>query len=1008
ELNQPFPLLVLGLPLKRLCLFPGSFTTATKESYAHPYAQASKDSCDGTWSFLKPCTQHKIVYKTAYRQAVKIDYRKRYRCCQGYYENADVCVPSCTKECVHGRCVAPDQCQCEQGWRGADCSSMCDGRSWGPHCENPCQCGDGGACDPLTGACVCSPGYKDPMCKDPCDPGTYGEGCQLDCPCKNAPKCHGETGACLCQPGFTGTIPSNRGARGRPVSVVRGPPTLSPGVPRVGTSLTLLFHCLQGTICSIPCPQGWYGSGCLGECQCHNNGLCDPIAGRCQCALGYTGERCREECPIGKYGQDCGQPCDCANGGRCFHINGACLCDAGFYGPRCEERACLDGLYGLACHLPCLCSPQHSQSCHPISGECTCQPGWAGLHCNETCPHGYHGANCQEPCLCLNGGTCDGATGLCRCTPGYTGEHCSSHCPADTYGVNCSLRCACKNAFACSPLDGTCVCKEGWHGGDCSSPCLAGTWGPGCNETCRCVNGAACSPVSGACSCAAGWHGSRCQDPCANGAYGPGCSSHCDCSHADTCSPVTGQCHCLPGWTGPRCSRACDDGFWGRNCSQPCACKNGAACSSEDGSCSCAPGYRGPACQRRKCPANRASGRPCVPVTCPLWGGSKEFCLPGPLCRGSCQPGRYGKKCTMPCRCSNHSTCHHVDGSCACFPGHCSEGCPLGSYGENCAQACQCQNAAQCDPATGRCLCPSGYTGAHCDARSPEHPFTMVPAVPVGYSSLGAIIGIIVLVILLVALLVFFLCYRHWQKGKENRHLAVAYTTGRTDSSEYAVPDVPPNYTHYYSNPSYHTLSRCMPTSPAPTSQDRASSLKNMAYGPDCNASLPADWKHHGRRLRHTCLELDRASKLLSSRLNRRPITQPPPPQLLPLPVFTRPPAHPPDYIKEEALRASSSSLNSENPYATIKDLPELMAKPSEGSYMEMKSPVKREMSYAEIGLFEEPAAGSRAEEGVSPAAPSVPPNHYDSPKNSHIPSHYDMPPVRHYPPSPPLRRQDR
>lgn len=41
--------------------------------------------------------------------------------------------------------------------------------------------------------------------------------------------------------------------------------------------------------------------------------------------------------------------------------------------------------------------------------------------------------------------------------------------------------------------------------------------------------------------------------------------------------------------------------------------------------------------------------------------------------------------------------------------------------------------------------------------------------------------------------------------------------------------------------------------------------------------------------------------------------------------------------------------------------------------------------------------------------APAVlPPNHYDSPKNSHIPCHYDVPPVRHYPPSPPLRRQDR
>ena len=29
----------------------------------------------------------------------------------------------CTKECVHGRCVAPDRCQCERGWRGDDCSS---------------------------------------------------------------------------------------------------------------------------------------------------------------------------------------------------------------------------------------------------------------------------------------------------------------------------------------------------------------------------------------------------------------------------------------------------------------------------------------------------------------------------------------------------------------------------------------------------------------------------------------------------------------------------------------------------------------------------------------------------------------------------------------------------------------------------------------------------------------------------------------------------------------------
>lgn len=29
----------------------------------------------------------------------------------------------CAQECVHGRCVAPNRCQCAPGWRGDDCSS---------------------------------------------------------------------------------------------------------------------------------------------------------------------------------------------------------------------------------------------------------------------------------------------------------------------------------------------------------------------------------------------------------------------------------------------------------------------------------------------------------------------------------------------------------------------------------------------------------------------------------------------------------------------------------------------------------------------------------------------------------------------------------------------------------------------------------------------------------------------------------------------------------------------
>lgn len=29
----------------------------------------------------------------------------------------------CTEECVHGRCVSPETCQCEPGWGALDCSS---------------------------------------------------------------------------------------------------------------------------------------------------------------------------------------------------------------------------------------------------------------------------------------------------------------------------------------------------------------------------------------------------------------------------------------------------------------------------------------------------------------------------------------------------------------------------------------------------------------------------------------------------------------------------------------------------------------------------------------------------------------------------------------------------------------------------------------------------------------------------------------------------------------------
>lgn len=64
----------------------------------------------------------------------------------------------------------------------------------------------------------------------------------------------------------------------------------------------------------------------------------------------------------------------------------------------------------------------------------------------------------------------------------------------------------------------------------------------------------------------------------------------------------------------------------------------------------------------------------------------------------------------------------------------------------------------------------------------------MMPTFPVPYNSLGAVIGIAVLGSLVVALVALFIGYRRWQKGKQHQHLAVAYSSGRLDGSEYVMP----------------------------------------------------------------------------------------------------------------------------------------------------------------------------------------------------------------------------
>ncbi|TNN44492.1 Platelet endothelial aggregation receptor 1 [Liparis tanakae] len=645
--------------------------------------------------------------------------------------------------------------------------------------------------------------------------------CQARCPCQNGGICKGK-GVCDCPPGWTVRCPA--------------PASTSTGVESGRRH--------AGAVCTERCSDGRFGQNCADECVCHNRG------------------RCNEECAAGTFGQDCVGACDCANGARCYNIDGACLCEPGFSGPHCRDRMCAPGKYGMHCERRCLCQDKQTLSCHPMKGECTCQPGWAGLFCNETCAHGFYGHGCLEPCLCVSGGVCNSATGRCRCAPGYTGLHCESLCKSGAYGKNCSLGCSCKNAVDCSPVDGTCFCKEGWRGPDCSAPCSQGSWGPGCNATCRCANGAKCDPADGSCACAAGWQGALCEQPCPavgdspsdgclflscqTGSFGPGCLKRCDCLHADGCQPTAGECRCLPGWWGARCSAPCSDGHWGRHCNHSCSthCPNSDTCLKETGACVCRAGFWGAACENK------------------------------------CSAGTYGDRCGLSCpSCSQSYHCHHVTGECDCLPGHtgpnCDQACSPGRFGPFCTQTCSCPPNLLCDRHTGGCVC-GGEEDECTQDLSVKSGSVMVPLHERGErESWGAIGGIVVLVMLVVLLLALLLLYRRRQKDKQSNTPSVSFSTSRTVNSEYAIPDVPHSYHHYYSNPSYHTLSQNRPPLPhLPNNHDRTikntnnqlfCSVKNMErerrglFGVESNATLPADWKHHEPRKDSGAFGIDRS-----------------------------------------------------------------------------------------------------------------------------------------------------
>uniref|UniRef100_M3YKH0 Multiple EGF like domains 10 n=1 Tax=Mustela putorius furo TaxID=9669 RepID=M3YKH0_MUSPF len=750
----------LNLEDPNVCSHWESYSVTVQESYPHPFDQIYYTSCTDILNWFK-CTRHRISYRTAYRHGEKTMYRRKSQCCPGFYESREMCVPHCADKCVHGRCIAPNTCQCEPGWGGTNCSSACDGDHWGPHCSSRCQCKNGALCNPITGACHCAAGFRGWRCEDRCEQGTYGNDCHQRCQCQNGATCDHVTGECRCPPGYTGAFGEETCPNAEQSACVLKSPS--------SNSLEALCpYTFLGTVCGQPCPEGRFGKNCSQECQCHNGGTCDAATGQCHCSPGYTGERCQDECPVGTYGVRCAETCQCVNGGKCYHVSGSCLCEAGFAGERCEARLCPEGLYGIKCDKRCPCHLDHTHSCHPMSGECACKPGWSGLYCNETCSPGFFGEACQQICNCQNGADCDSVTGKCTCAPGFKDLSSSTGNVLRSVTSLPRKRMKSANKKPCAPTGQNFPLVSGIPELQVRNFCFKGKWGSvKCGDICMCAYQLA-SPFIGPTVTLDMNYSLNCfKAPLpafGDGTYGLNCAERCDCSHADGCHSTTGHCRCLPGWSD---TRTLLPSSFSLTCKRKCVC-----CIPQSGSWEksfptftvplgktiCSPGFYGHRCSQT-CPQCVHSSGPCHHIT-----GLCD-CLPGftgALCNEVCPSGRFGKNCAGVCTCTNNGTCNPIDRSCQCYPGwigsdcsqlspnscfwgrcfclhslycakystaqrpqgsvsciSCTDGCPLGFYGKDCALICQCQNGADCDHISGQCTCRTGFMGKHCEQKCP-------------------------------------------------------------------------------------------------------------------------------------------------------------------------------------------------------------------------------------------------------------------------------------------------
>uniref|UniRef100_V9IE18 Multiple epidermal growth factor-like domains protein 11 n=1 Tax=Apis cerana TaxID=7461 RepID=V9IE18_APICE len=118
-----------------ICTRQETYTVTVRISEQKPYTVR-----ENTWCFSFPprCSKYKVVFKTIFKEQELKKQRPVEECCKGFTEtnDGDRCIPICSKDCIHGTCIAPDVCKCESGYGGPLCNYKCPPGKWGKSCVN--------------------------------------------------------------------------------------------------------------------------------------------------------------------------------------------------------------------------------------------------------------------------------------------------------------------------------------------------------------------------------------------------------------------------------------------------------------------------------------------------------------------------------------------------------------------------------------------------------------------------------------------------------------------------------------------------------------------------------------------------------------------------------------------------------------------------------------------------------------------------------------------------------